>query len=101
MSDCPCDNCITRAICYNKDYRELLTCKLLRIYMRVEETGNIAVRELELFCKSMDLRLIKYRKSSIGHTSYYIEGHKIRSTVAAIPIADDTTEDGQYELSML
>ena len=85
MNECPCDLCITRAICLNRDYRVLLTCQLVRGFCQIE-SGNLDPKRLEIFCKSMDLKLIKYRSSAMGHTSYYIEGRKLRNKIDSMPV---------------
>jgi hypothetical protein len=72
MNKCPCDLCVTRAICLCKTYEVMMECVLVREFLNAE-SGNITVPELREFCKSMNLRLIESHRSSIGTTTYFVK----------------------------
>lgn len=69
---CPCDLCVTRAMCLLKTYEEMMSCPIVREFLNAD-TGNITVSELKLFCDSMHLRLIESHKMSTGVTTYFIK----------------------------
>jgi len=74
MSDeCPCDECVTRAMCLLKPYRETIGCPLVREYLNAD-SGSITIPELKVFCDSMNLLLIERHTSSIGTTAYFVSG---------------------------
>ena len=71
---CPCDSCITRAVCISKNYRDIIGCVLVRDYLSIARTGNIHTPKLEVVCKSMHLKLVKRKKNSYrSGDTYYIE----------------------------
>lgn len=72
MNSCPCDLCITRAICLCKTYEIMMECPFVREFLNAD-SGNISVSELKIFCDSMNLRLIESHKLSTGLTTYFIK----------------------------
>ena len=74
---CPCDLCITRAICLNKEHEDLLGCGIIRKYLDINTSGNLNVVRLETFCRSMNLDLrVRRPIHSSGTSSYSIQHRK-------------------------
>ena len=71
---CPCEICITRAMCVNKGYTEVIGCSFIRDYLHIYKTGNIDIPKLKIFCGFMNLKLVKRKGHFHGcHNAYYIE----------------------------
>jgi len=71
---CPCDLCITRAICIGQRHETVLVkCEIIRQFLKIPEKGIISIPELRIFCNSLGFKLMESKTDGIGGTMYYID----------------------------
>ncbi len=71
--NCPCTNCVTKAMCIGKPWELILDCKLIRDYILIDEKGpSYDIDKLQEFCDTMGLKLMqsKPRFASEGHAFF-------------------------------